>query len=284
VTFAIPKRRGGERLILAPKRELKALQRQLLGLLAEKLPVSEHAHGFRGGRSIRSNAEPHVGKRVVVKLDLQDFFPSVHVGRVRGLLVALGYAYPVAATLAALMTEAPRQPVVDGGVVYHVPVGSRHCVQGAPTSPALCNALLLTLDHRLAGLARHFGFSYSRYADDLTFSGDDATQAQVQALIRLASRVVAAEGFRVNRDKTRILRSGGRQTVCGVVVNRDLGLSRRDRRRLRAELHQAALAGREADARLRGRLAYLGMLNPEQRLALCAAAKGAPEAATAGPP
>lgn len=266
VSFAIPKRKGGERLILAPKRELKALQRKLLRLLVDKLPVSDHAHGFRGGRSIRSNGEPHVGHRVVVKLDLKDFFPSVHVGRVRGMLIALGYGYPVAATLAVLMTEAPRQPVEEEGVIYHVPVASRHCVQGAPTSPGLCNALLLTLDHRLAGLARHFGFAYTRYADDLTFSGDDDRQAH--GLIRLVSRIVAQEGFRVNRDKTRILRSGGRQTVTGVVVNQTLGLSRQERRRLRAALHQARRDGSGPDPHLQGKLAYLAMLNPAQARAL----------------
>src|SRR5262249_20100449 len=115
VTFAIPKRQGGERLIMAPKRELKTIQRQLVALLLSRLPASPHAHGFVRGRSIRSNAEPHRGKRVLVRLDLADFFPSVHVGRVRGLLLALGYSYPVAQTLAVLMTEAPRQRVeIDG--------------------------------------------------------------------------------------------------------------------------------------------------------------------------
>lgn len=266
VTFAIPKRSGGERLILAPKTELKGLQRKLLKLLVDKLPVSDRAHGFRRQRSIRTNAALHLGQRVVVRIDLENFFPSVHVGRVRGLLVALGYSYPVAATLAVLMTEAPRQPVEENGSVYHVPVGSRHCVQGAPTSPGLCNAVLLTLDHRLAGLARHFGFEYSRYADDLIFSGSRDDQAQ--GLIRLVSRIVQSEGFRVNRDKTRVMRSGGRQTVTGVVVNRALGLSRKERRRLRAALHRQHAQQAGIDARLRGKLAYVRMLNPAHAEAL----------------
>lgn len=90
VMFAIPKRSGGERLIMAPKRRLKALQRKVLELLVEKLPVSPHAHGFRKARSIKSGAEPHVGKAVLVKQDLADFFPTVTYARVRGLLIALG--------------------------------------------------------------------------------------------------------------------------------------------------------------------------------------------------
>jgi hypothetical protein len=191
---------------------------------------------------------------------------------VRGLLIALGYGYAVATALAVLMTEAPRQPVEVEGTIYHVPVGPRRCVQGAPTSPGLCNTMALRMDRRLAGLAAKFGFAYSRYVDDLVFSGDDA--ACINKLRHLASRIIRAEGFEVNRDKTRLLRSGGCQRVTGVVVNRVMGLSRRERRRLRAMIHrfgQDQAAGQPDDGRLaylRGKLAYLAMLNPEQALAL----------------
>jgi RNA-directed DNA polymerase len=268
VTFAIPKRSGGERLIMAPKRRLKALQRRLNALLCAKLPASEYAHGFRNGRSVRTNAQPHVGKRVLLQLDIREFFPSIHFGRVRGLLVALGYSYPVASVLAALMTEPPRQPAAVGDKIYFAPVGSRACPQGAPTSPPLSNALLLKMDRRLAGLARRRGFAYTRYADDLTFSGDDIATAH--ALRILASRIVEDEGFQINGEKTRIVRDGSRQCVTGVVVNHVLGLSRQQRRRLRAAIHRCALAqaaGTSEPAtlmRLEGELAYLHMLNPQQ--------------------
>lgn len=268
VTFAIPKRTGGERLIMAPKARLKRLQRKLNALLVSKLPVSESAHGFRVGRSVRSNAEPHVGKSVILHLDVQDFFPSIHFGRVRGLLIAFGYGYQVATTLAALMTEAPRQPVMVGDTRFFAPVGSRACPQGAPTSPGLSNALLVKMDHRLAGLARRYGFAYTRYADDLTFSGNDIDAAH--ALRLLAGRVVKEEGFVVNARKTRVLRSGSRQSVTGVVVNDVLGLSRQARRRLRAAIHQygKALAAGSADpallARLDGKVSYVAMLNDAQ--------------------
>jgi len=271
VTFAVRKRSGGERLIMAPKRRLKALQRQMLALLVERLPVSEHAHGFRRAHSVRSNAEPHVGKAVVVHLDIKDFFPSVTFARVRGMLIALGYSYPVAATLAAFMTESARQPVDVDGQLYHVPVSERHCVQGAPTSPALCNSILLRLDRRLSGLARKFGFTYTRYADDLSFSGD-ADHRTAHGLCVRAARIVEAEGFTVNATKTRIMGQGRRQTVTGVVVNQQLGLSRQERRRLRAMAHQLARQGPSADpaqvAYLRGKLAYLSMLNPVESEAL----------------
>ena len=262
VTFAIPKRSGGHRLIHAPKKRLKAIQRRLNAELVGKLPVSQYAHGFRAGRSVASNAKCHVGKAVVIKLDIEDCFPSIHFGRVRGLLIALGYSFPVATSLAVLMTEAPRQRVEAEGKIYHVPVGPRVCVQGAPTSPGLCNAVLMRLDRRMGGLAGKHGFEFTRYADDLTLSGNDADK--VKLLVALACKIARDEGFRLNRRKTRVLRKGRRQQVAGVVVNEQMGLSRVERRRMRAAIHQLAQGDMQARKRLEGKIAYLRMLNPEQ--------------------
>lgn len=269
VTFAIEKRRGGERLIHAPKRQLKALLRRLDVLLVSQLPVSDAAHGFRRGRSTVTGARAHVGKRLLVRLDLRDFFPSVTFARVRGLLVAYGYGCPVATALAVILTEAERQPVVVDGATFHVPVGPRHCVQGAPTSPGICNAIVLRLDRRMLGLARRFGADYTRYADDLTFSGE-LDRAAASRLLHHARAIVRTEGFATNEAKTRVMTAAGRQSVTGVVVNRELGMSRSERRRLRAALHRLArdeAAGADVAAerrRLDGRLAYLHMLNPAQ--------------------
>jgi retron-type reverse transcriptase len=267
VSFAIPKRGGGLRTIQAPKRRLKGLQRRLNALLLAKLPVSEHAQGFVPGRSIRTNAEPHVGKPVVIRMDLKDFFPTIHYGRVRGYFIAMGYGYPVAATLALLMTEAERQRVRIDDAVFHVPVGPRHCVQGAPTSPSISNAIVHRLDRRLAGVARRFGLAYTRYADDLTFSGEIANPGLI---VRTASMIAREEGFVVNREKTRVMRAARRQTVTGAVVNRTLGLSRTERRRLRAAIHRHRLDAAQGNAdparraHLNGKLAFLQMLNGEQ--------------------
>ena len=263
VTFAIRKRNGGERLIMAPKRRLKAIQRQLLPLLIDELPVTDHAHGFRRGRNIRTGAEAHVGQRVVIHLDVQDFFPTVTFPRVRGYLVACGYGFPVATALAVLMTEAQRQPVVIDGETFQVPIGPRHCVQGAPTSPGLCNAIVAKLDRRLAGLARKFTVAYTRYADDLTFSGD-LDEPAVGRLLHHAIAIISAEGFRTNPEKTRVMHRGGPQRVTGVTVNQVLGLSRRERRKLRAAVHHIARGQpRDAATSVRGKLAYVAMLNEE---------------------
>ena len=268
VTFAIPKRSGGKRLIMAPKRRLKLIQRKLLELLVGKLPASEQAHAFRRGRSIRTGAEPHVGKTFVLKFDLKDFFPSVTFARVRGLLVAYGYGFPVATTLAVLMTEAVRQPVEVDGQVFHVPVGTRHCVQGAPTSPGICNALVLRLDHRLAGLANKRGLAYTRYADDLSFSGEMSRELANQ-IRKIISRIIEEEGFYLNTDKTRLMGQGTRQAVTGVVVNQVIGVSRQERRRVRAMIHNlqhepGGSLDSEIKNSLAGKLAYFTMLNPQQ--------------------
>lgn len=265
VTFAIPKRSGGRRLIMAPKRGLKAIHRKLLTLLVEKLPVSEHAHGFRKGRGVKSGAEVHVGYRHVLRIDLKDFFPTMTFARVRGYLIAMGYSYPVAATLAVLMTEAERQPVQIDGKIYHVPVGQRHCVQGAPTSPGMCNAIVQKLDHRLAGLARKHQLTYTRYADDLTFSGN-VDRSGMLHFLKLARWIVHEEGFVPNDTKTRLASQGRRQIVTGAVVNQTLGLSRQERRQMRAMAHRLTREpeNAELEQEFQGKLAWLNVLNREQ--------------------
>jgi RNA-directed DNA polymerase len=263
ITFAIPKRSGGERLIMAPKRRLKSIQRRLLDELVSKLPCSEHAHGFREQRSVKTGAEAHVGRAIVIHMDIRDFFPTVHFGRVRGLLIAYGYSFPVASTLAALMTESERQPVLVDDEVFHVPVSSRYCVQGAPTSPAVCNTILLKLDRRMNGLAKSLGLNYTRYADDLSFSGENS--AVCARLIKRAETIIESEGFQVNDAKTRVMRRGQKQRVTGVTVNEILGLSRKERRKIRAAIHRLSSdPNPEERARIEGQLAYLQMLNPQQ--------------------
>ena len=145
--------------------------------------------------------------------------------------------------------------------------------KATPTSPGLCNAILRRLDYRLAGLARKYGFEYTRYADDLSFSGHTLTD--IKPIVTIAARIAREEGLPLNREKTRVLRAGQRQVVTGVVVNETAGLSRQERRRLRAAIHQRRQAGTPdlvKDWQLQGKLAYLRMLNPAQADALVAKA------------
>jgi hypothetical protein len=169
-TWTVPKRTGGERTITAPMPKLKALQRWALEHYFEKLPVHSAAHGFLPARSVLTNALAHVGADVVVKLDVKDFFPTISWKRVKGLLRKAGVSEQVATLLALLCTEAPRQLVEFREQTLYVATGQRCLPQGAPTSPAITNALCLRMDQRLSALARSLGCTYTRYADDLTFS------------------------------------------------------------------------------------------------------------------
>src|SRR5262245_6912154 len=170
VRFTIPKRDGSERPIWAPKKRLKAAQRWILHNIVERLPVHGAAQGFLVGRSILSNAAVHVNSKILLKMDIKEFFPTITLKRVKGVFRRAGYRDGISTILALLCTEAPREIVTVEGQTYYVSLGPRCLPQGAPTSPALTNALCLRLDRRLAGLAAKYGWRYTRYADDLTFS------------------------------------------------------------------------------------------------------------------
>jgi RNA-directed DNA polymerase len=229
--WTIPKRDGTTRAITAPKAELKRAQRWLLHNVIEKLPVHHAAHGFLQARTIATNAAAHAGADVVVKLDLRDFFPTITFRRVKGLLRAAGLAENVATLAALLATEPPRDLVEFRDKTLYVATGPRACPQGAPTSPAITNAICGRLDRRMSGLARTMGLSYTRYADDLTFSyrraegADGAAPAgsrapcPVGALLRGVKAILKAEGFGLHDKKTAVMRAGMSQRVTGLVVN-----------------------------------------------------------------
>ncbi len=272
--YEVPKKTGGVRAISAPKPALDACQRWILAMLAP-LGTSAQAHGFVAGRSTLSNAQNHVGRALLVNLDLKDFFPSVRFTRVRGLFRAFGYSGAVATLLALLTTEPPR---IAGAIAgdplkrrFHIAIGERQLPQGACTSPLLTNLICKRLDARLAGLARRAGFVYTRYADDLSFSGPD--RSLLGPLLGAVRRILHAEGFTEHPDKTHVMGQAQRQEVTGLVVNTAVGLKRDDKRRLRAMLHNAARTGLDAQNRaghpnfqsyLRGWVAYASMVEPER--------------------
>jgi retron-type reverse transcriptase len=277
VHFSVPKRTGGTRSLSAPHALLASAQRWVLeNVLAKLCAHPDHrepsAHGFLPGRSIVSNASPHAGQGLVINVDLRDFFGSVTFPRVRKVFERVGYSPAVATVLALLCTECPRRLVEYAGKRYHVAVGPRALPQGACTSPALSNQVARRLDRRLGGLAAKLGLRYTRYADDLTFSGPAGFSSRVGYLLSRVSDLALAEGFLVNEPKTKVQRRGGAQLVTGLVVNDRPGVRRREVRRLRAILHRAKLEGLEAQNRegrpnflawLRGKIAYVSMARPE---------------------
>jgi retron-type reverse transcriptase len=243
--FHIPKKSGGLRLISAPMPRLKRAQLWVLREVLEKVPVHEAAHGFHRGRSILSNAAPHVGADVVVNMDLQDFFPTVSYRRIRGLFRKPGYSEHVATCFALLCSEPDVDAVVLDERTYYVARGERFLPQGAPTSPAITNLLCRRLDARLTKVAGQLGFHYTRYADDLTFSARGEAAADVGRMLRRARYIVGQEDFLVHPDKTRVLRRGRRQEVTGLVVNQRVNVSRPLLRRFRATLFQIHKDGPE---------------------------------------
>jgi hypothetical protein len=273
------KRSGASRLIESPKPTLKAIQRRLLREIIANIPPHDAAHGFREGRSVQTFASPHVGKSVVLKLDLRDFFASITDTRVAALFRTAGYPDPVARLLAALCTNGTPSVVLepsnsDAGAsrwaarrLYEQP----HLPQGAPTSPALANLCAFRLDCRLAGLARASGADYTRYADDLVFSGGtDFARSAERFAIHVAA-IASEEGFDVQHRKTRLMRRSVRQRVAGVVVNERLNVGRSEYDTLKAVLFNCVRSGPQGQnraehadfrAHLAGRVAYVASLNP----------------------
>ena len=278
----LTKRYGQIRLIEAPKDQLKAIQRRILAEILDRIPPHASAHGFRRGRSVKSFASPHTGKQVVLRLDLQDFFPSIRAARTQALFRTAGYPERVADLLAGLCTNAAPEDVwlsVSCPATLELLRRARwmysqpHLPQGAATSPALANLSAYRLDCRLAGLAASAGAVYTRYADDLAFSGGHDFQRAVRRFHLHACAIVMEEGFAVHHRKTRIMREGVRQRLAGVVVNQHLNVQRSEYDRLKATLTNCIRQGAQCQnrtacddfrAHLLGKIAFVAMLNPHR--------------------
>ena len=219
--FTIPKRSKGVRVIRAPSRELRLLQRRILHRLLDPLRCHPAATGFEKRQSIVTNALPHIGQAVIVKMDIQDFFPSITAKRIQTYLRKVGWNPEASALLTKLVTLDGRLP------------------QGAPTSPRLSNLVNQHLDARLSALAQRLNANYTRYADDLTFSFAEDDPGKVRSLIHIVGVILREEGYEPHRkDKLYVRRRCDRQVVTGLVVNDHVALPRETRRWLRAVEHR----------------------------------------------
>ncbi len=245
-SFEIPKRTGGVRRIDSPTGFTREAQYALLPLLVERHRPHPASHAFIEGRSVLTNARPHIGQRLVLNIDLEGFFPSVNFGRVRGLFMAKPFLMSAeAATICAQIC------CYENGLP-----------QGAPTSPVLSNYIASALDRRLSRLAREHGLRYSRYADDITYS--TARTEFPQAIVRWSGEpanapaavgdavqaAIEASGFRVNEKKVRVQHRRVRQSVTGLTVNARPNVDRRRLGRIRAMIHAWRKFGVEAAARV----------------------------------
>lgn len=197
-TFSIPKKTGGIRYIEAPCKRLKDIQRWIKDEIVDKFVISEYATGFRKKMSIVDNAKKHVGKELVINMDIQDFFPNIIYSQILLMFIYIGYRKDVAHLLTKLCTN-----------------NKNVLPQGSPASPAISNHILLKLDKRLGRLASSIGADYSRYADDITFSGNKS----INTIVPLVIKIVSEEGFQINKNKTRLQYRNQRQEVTGLIVN-----------------------------------------------------------------
>src|SRR6266852_486588 len=249
-TFQIPKRNGGQRTIKAPIDALKLVQRRLSDLLqdceaeinTEKSRSDRIAHGFKRGRSIITNAKEHRHRRYVFNLDLEDFFPSINFGRVRGFFIKsrdFGLHRDVATVIAQISCHQNSLP------------------QGSPCSPVISNLIAHLLDMRLVRLASAVGCTYSRYADDLTFStnkkdfpadiaapsGTEGGKLHLWLPGMELEKVIERTGFRINTAKTHLMYRTSRQNVTGLVVNQKINVRCENRHNVRAMVHSLVTTG-----------------------------------------
>lgn len=273
------------RVIERPKQRLKGIQRRILHEILDRIPVHNAAHGFTRGRSVQTHASEHTGQYVIVRLDLEDFFASIAAGRVYGIFRTAGYPESVAYSLTALTTnvvastlwQSLSRPTDPTQITAHHRLGRRlatpHLPQGSPTSPALANLAAFRLDRRLSGLAASLEVSYSRYADDLTFSGPARLVRTATTLRRAVTEIARDEGFMINHHKSMLATRAGRQRVCGVIVNEHLNVARHEYDVLKAILHNSRAYGPASQnrqavpdlrAHLLGRIAWVDSLNPQR--------------------
>ena len=217
--YTVPKKNGGKRSIDEPLPSLKEIQAWILKEIltpSSKTMVSPVAKAFMPGKSLRENARFHKRKKKVAALDISDFFPSIGYGAVLGIFMQMGYSKPVCVMLARLCTLKGNLP------------------QGAPTSPMLSNIFFKKTDDNIFHYCRKRGIQYTRYADDLVFSGDDM---RVQHLISFVSMLLSFRHLKLNGKKTKVMGRGMRQSVTGVVVNEKMQVTREYRNKVRQELY-----------------------------------------------
>ncbi len=280
----VAKASGSLRLIEAPKPRLKYIQRRLLDEILAHIPPHEAAHGFRPDRSTATFVTPHVGQTIVLKMDLRDFFVSITIARVIALFLTAGYPEAVARLLTGLCTNTVpldvwKQSAGLGPELACSPASWRtrrcyrqpHLPQGAPTSPALANLAVYRLDARLAGLAQAAEARYTRYADDLLFSGGEAFARSIHRFPIHVAAIALEEGFAVQHRKSRVMRQGIQQRAAGLVINQKTNISRQEYERLKAIMCNCVRHGPEeqnragvADfrAHLAGRIAHVTRFNP----------------------
>ena len=269
-------KKAGARLLEIPKPRLREIQRKILRRILDQVPAHDAAHGFVRGRSPLTFAAPHAQSEIVIGVDLMQFFPSITGNRVHAVFAALGYPPAVAGVLTGLCTVATPADTLRGlPYAQASQLRTAHLPQGAPTSPALANLVARTFDIRSSALAQGNWLTYTRYADDLAFSGIEI--ADVGTLLWTIKQIAQDEGFAVHPRKTKVMRPHRRQHLTGLVINDQPSYPRDDYDRLRALLHNAANTSAQEQnragvehfrAHIYGRIAHIGETSTTRRRTL----------------
>ncbi|MFF1551180.1 reverse transcriptase family protein [Rhodococcus erythropolis] len=269
-------KKAGARLLEIPKPRLREIQRKILRRILDQVPAHDAAHGFVRGRSPLTFAAPHAQSEIVIGVDLMQFFPSITGNRVHAVFAALGYPPAVAGVLTGLCTVATPADTLRGlPYAQASQLRTAHLPQGAPTSPALANLVARTFDIRSSALAQANWLAYTRYADDLAFSGIEI--ADVGTLLWTIKQIAQDEGFDVHPRKIKVMRPHRRQHLTGLVINDQPSYPRDDYDRLRALLHNAANTSAQEQnragvehfrAHIYGRIAHIGGTSTTRRRTL----------------
>lgn len=236
--YYLPKISGGTRQIAQPSRELKALQGWILRNILDKLLSSPYSTGFEIGSSILDNAKPHVGSSYILTIDLENFFPSIKANKVYGVFRSIGYNKEISTLFTNLCTYSGRLP------------------QGAPTSPKLANLICSKLDSRIQGYVGPKGITYTRYADDMTFSAHTATK--IQKTKQFINTIVYDENFIINKFKTKVCGTKRQKKVTGLVLSENsVGIGRVKLREIRAQLHHLYTEKKDDYSSVNGILSYV---------------------------
>lgn len=248
-TYNIPKKSGGSRLISQPSKKLKGLQSWILVNILNIVKVSPSCKGFRKRSSILDNALPHKGSNTILNLDLKDFFPSITQKQVYNVFKTIGYNKLMSTVFSNICTYNDSLP------------------QGGPCSPTLANLATWQLDLRIQGFVGKRGISYTRYADDLTFSG--LNPQKISKIIPMIKSIITNENFHVNHKKTRLLSSARRKVVTGLVINDEsVGVGKIKYKELRSKIHHLTMANEQSNLKLlqnvNGWISYLNSVDVER--------------------
>ena len=211
----ILKRNGGKRMLFIPNRTLKMIQKNVLNYVLKGLSVSKYATAYVKGKSLKDNVSVHVGKEIVLKLDIKDFFGSITFEQLYSSLPNASFPPAIKVLLLKLCTYNDCLP------------------QGAPTSPYLSNLVMKNFDDYIGEYCEKKNISYTRYSDDLTFSGN----MDVQALKSKVQSFLDVMGFSLNEEKAKILRRNTKQIITGVVINEKINSSKNYRKKIRQEMY-----------------------------------------------